>query len=152
VPDLAHSEATSPRLVELRIALAERTGFVVTVAEGEMARLDTPTVRLGLQTKIVGEQLKIFVYRLKVLGTGESAEYLESRVLPAGNAALRVRVAGVVLEITWSGEIPAGVAAARLPRNQCCLVCAGLTMCAQSVSGTCGGCQGDAKRDRHPEQ
>lgn len=141
----AHSGAAAPALIELRAAPAGQVWFSITVAEGEMARLETPNLNLGLQGKMVGGQLKAFVYRLMPVGTGESAEFLESRLLSPGDSVQSVRVNGSVFELIWPGEIPSAVTAARLPRSQCCMVCAGLTACGRNVSATCGGCQGEVK-------
>jgi hypothetical protein len=140
--DRASGRAASPRLVELRLAAVGGQAFAVTVVEGEMARLETPTASLGLQAKVVDDHLKVFAYRFRPVGSGESAEYLESRVLPPDGAAERVRLEGVVLELMWPGEIPVGMAATQLERAPCCIVCSGMTMCGRTVSATCGGCQG----------
>jgi hypothetical protein len=143
----AYGKAESPALVEMRVTPVGQAGFTITVAEGEMARLDTPNLHLGLQGKMAGRQLKVFLSRLGPVGTGESLDFLESRLLQTGNAVERVRIDGTVLELMWPGEIPAAVAAARVARNQCCMVCAGLTACGRNVSAACGACQGELKGD-----
>lgn len=141
----AHSGAASPALIELSAAPAGQNGFSMTVAEGEMARLETSDLNLGLQGKMVGQQLKVFVYRLRPVGAGESAEFVESRLLSPGDTLAPLRVDGAGCEVTWSGPIPSAVTAATLPRSQCCTVCAGLTGCGRNVSAPCGGCQGEVR-------
>lgn len=142
----AYGKAESPALVEMRVTPVGQAGFTITVAEGEMARLDTPNLHLGLQGKMAGRQLKVFLSRLGPVGNGESIDFLESRLLQPGNAVERVRVAGTELDLMWPGEIPAAVTAARVARSQCCMVCDGLTACGRDVSAPCGGCQGELKR------
>jgi hypothetical protein len=137
--------AASPALVEMRVTPVGQAGFTITVAEGEMARLETPNLHLGLQGKMAGRELKVFLSRLAPVGTGESVDFLESRVLPPGDAVERVRVAGTELDLMWPGDIPAAVAAARVARSQCCMVCNGVTACGRNVSAPCGGCQGELK-------
>jgi hypothetical protein len=143
----AHGQPSSEHLVELRVAEGEHEAFTVTVAEGEMVRLDTETVHLGLQSKVVENGLKLFIYRLRPLGAGESADYIESRIFAAGAAEERLKVDGTEFRLLWSGEIPADIAAARQRRMQCCMVCGRVTVCGRVVSGGCGGCQGDALRE-----
>lgn len=140
-----HSESASPALVEIRVTPVGQAGFTITVAEGELARLDTPSLHLGLQGKLARGQLKVLLYRLTPLRSGESADFLESRLLQPGDAVERVRIAGTDLELMWPGEIPAAVAGARVARSQCCMVCAGVTACGRNVSASCGGCQGELK-------
>jgi hypothetical protein len=140
-----HEPTIKPQLVEIRIAPAGHSGFMATVAEGEMTRLETPSLKLGLHAKVVGGQLKVFLSRLRPFGTGESVEYLESRALQPGNVE-RLSILGLTLELMWPGTIPPDVAAARLPRGQCCMVCRGFTVCGRVVSAACGGCQGELKQ------
>lgn len=143
-----HSESASQALVELRVTPVGQAGFTITVAEGEMARLETSSLHLGLQGKLAGGQLNVLLYRLTPLRSGESADFLESRLLQPGDAVERVRVAGTELDLMWPGEIPAAVAAARVARSQCCMVCAGVTACGRNVAAPCGGCQGNLKAAR----
>jgi hypothetical protein len=143
----AHGLTAAPALVEMRVTPVGQTGFTITVAEGEMARFDSASLHLALVGKMIGGQLKVFLNRVRPIGTGESVEFLESRLLQPGDAVERVRVAGTELDLMWPGEIPAAVAAARVARSQCCMVCAGLTACGRNVAAPCGACQGELKAD-----
>jgi hypothetical protein len=141
----AHGKATSGRLVKLRVAPVGGPWFSVTVAEGEMARLETATRRVGFQSRLADGQLKVFIYRLENRGAGESAAYVASRTLSNGTRVEPLDVGGELLDVMWPGDLPATIAEGRSPREPCCMVCTGVTACGQVVSTTCGRCQGNER-------
>jgi hypothetical protein len=144
----AHGAATSRQVVEFRVAPAGHPWFSVTVAEGEMARLETATRRVAFQPRLTAGQLKVFVYRLDSRGSGESAAYVASRTLSNGKRVEPVDVGGELVDLLWLGDLPAAGAEGHQRREPCCMVCTAVTACGQTVSAPCGRCEGNEESPR----
>lgn len=143
--DGAHGEALSVRRIRLTLTIAGKPTSVV-VAEGEMARLETPTTRLGFQGRVTNAALKVFFFRLGKAGSRESATFVESRNLAAGSLE-RIPFDGPPVQFSWEVLDRAGAASREPPKEPCCMVCNGLAVCGELVAGDCGKC--DANTGPH---
>lgn len=138
----AHGQALSTQRVRLTLTIDEKPTSVV-VSEGEMARLETPTSRLGLQSRVAGGALKVFFFRLGRAGSRESATFVESRSVAAGSVE-RVSLDGSSVQLSWDVVQGLGSAAREPPKEPCCMVCNGVAVCGELVSGECGRCDASA--------
>jgi hypothetical protein len=136
--DGAHGEALSTQRVRLVLTVDGKTTSVV-VAEGEMARVETPTSRVGLQSRVTKGALKVFVFRLGRAGSRESATFLGSRNL-AADGVERLPLDGLSVQLSWRPLDNAGYTARETPKEPCCMVCNGVAVCGELVAGECGRC------------
>ena len=144
--DGAHGEAISRRRLRLTLTIAGKPSAVV-VSEGEMARLETPASRLGLQGRVTNESLRLFLFRLAKAGSGESATFMEARNLVAGGVD-HVKVDGRPVQLSWEVLDGAGNADREAPKEPCCMICNGVALCGERVAGECGKCDAGAEPGR----
>jgi hypothetical protein len=126
----------------LAIRLEGRSVSTVTIRPGDMATVEAPGLRIGLQARTEGTRLRTVLHRLEALSQGESARYLLTRDLEKGQAE-RVAVDGVGVVLTWLSSVaqPNGVEATETLRP-CCVTCEGVTVCGELVGSVCGQCAG----------
>jgi hypothetical protein len=138
----ARGEAPSHDRIRLAIRLEGRSVSTVTIRPGDMATVEAPGLRIGLQARTEGTRLRTVLHRLEALSQGESARYLLTRDLEKGQAE-RVAVDGVGVVLTWLSSVaqPNGVEATETLRP-CCVTCEGVTVCGELVGSVCGQCAG----------
>jgi hypothetical protein len=142
--DGAHGEALSARRIRLTLAVGEQATSVV-VAEGEMARIETATTGLGLQGRLTNGGLKVFYFRLGRIGSRESATYVESHDLAAGGVD-RLPLDELSVRLSWQALEGAAGLSQEPAKEPCCMVCNGVAVCGEIVSGQCGRCDATAPR------
>ena len=141
----AHGRPASPSTIELRLVVGSWGPRMVTVHPGDMVRVETATVALGLHSEVDGDRLRLNVQRLAPLGTGESTTHVLARDLVQQKPE-RIEVLGQSLSVTWLPSPQGAADATKDIVKPCCLECEGLAVCGIAVTSACGACRGEARK------
>jgi hypothetical protein len=128
--------------VVLRLGFGDQPESTVTAKPGDMIRVETPSIWLGIQTRPDEAGLTVVVSEIESLPDGEAVRYRLTRTLERDHPE-RLEVKGQVLIATWIAlEHHPGAIRRGLTLEPCCMLCRGINFCGEAVESTCGACEG----------
>lgn len=139
--DRAQGRPLSLDRVRLRLGFEDQPPSTVVVKPGDMIRLETPSIWLGIQTRPEGGQLKALIFKLEAVPGGEAARHGLTVALEQGQRK-EFQVEGHALNATWLSTEPGTPSvSSNLSLDPCCVVCRGINVCGEMVASTCGACK-----------